>query len=455
MCVPDQPQKPSVDKNTVPPSMGANTSGQSAAVADSSAADLGYIGLPSAGPLSRVLAALQHRNYAILWGSGVLVNIGWHMRDTTVNWLVIDISNSEMLLGTNALIVGLAMLLVLPVGGMLADHFNRRWLLGICYTIGSVATLCLAAMAVKGDLRVWHLIGLSGLIGLLNGVRFPAMNALMASLVSRERITSAVAMLSIEFQLARVIGPLLAGLVFLVFAGSGYMGGACNLALFAASTLIFIVALPCMRNVPKVNKTNGSMIGGIRNGIMHLRGRSDLVYLYMLIVIAAVLSFSFANLVPAYVKKVLEMGADRYTLAMSCAGVGAVIGAVIQALRGNTRSISRFVYIAPMISAVCVTIAGFWMHYVVLIVVAGISSMSFLGVLVAIKSYMMTTTPDHLRGRMSSHLSLCIHIGGPLGAFATGLVAEIFDVMIAYRILGLTVILSLLLTMWLGRRAQA
>ncbi len=455
MCVSDQPQKPSVDKNTTPPNTTANTSEEPAAVADSPAVDLGYVGLPSTGPLSRVLAALQHRNYAMLLGGGVMANLGWHMREITVNWLVIDISNSEVLLGTNVLVVGLAMLLVLPVGGMLADHFNRRWLLGICYTIGSVATLCLAALAVTGDLRVWHLIGLSGLIGLLNGVRFPAMNALMASLVSRERITSAVAMLSFQFQLARVIGPFLAGLILLVFAGSGYKGEACNLAFFAVSTLIFIVVLLCMRNVPKVNRTDGSMISGIRNGIMYLRDRSDLVYLYILMVIAAVLSFSFVMLVPAYVKKVLELGADRYTLVMSCAGAGAVMGSVIQAFWGNTRSTSRFVYIVPMISAVCVTLAGFWMHYVVLIVVAGISSMSFQCVLVGIKSHMMTTTPDHLRGRMSSHLSLCIHIGGPLGAFATGLVAELFDVMIAYRILGLTVILGLLFTMWVARWNQA
>ena len=455
MRVPDQPQMSPVDQATEPPSTTANTSGEPATAADPPALNLGYVGLPSSGPLSRALAALHHRNYAVLFCGAVAVNIGWHMREVAVNWLVIDISGSEALLGANALAVGLAMLLVLPVGGSLADHFNRRWLMGLCYTIGSIATLCLAALALTGHLRVWHLIGLSGLIGLLNGVRFPAQNSLVVSLVSRERITSAVALLSIQFQMARIAGPLLAGLVFLAFTRSVSLSAACNLAFFAVGTVIFIAALICVRKVPTVTRPDGSMIRGIRDGIGYLRRRPDLGYLYMLMMIAAALTFSFTTLVPAYVKKVLELGADRYTFVMSCAGVGAVLGAIIQASRGNTRSTPRFVFIFLTISAVFVTMAGFWAHYAVLIAVAGISSMSFLSVMVAVKSNMMTTTPDHLRGLMSSHLSLCIHISGPFGAFATGLVAERFGVMIAYRVLGPAVLLSLLLLIGAARRSRA
>jgi predicted MFS family arabinose efflux permease len=277
----------------------------------------------------------------------------------------------------------------------------------------------------------------------------------VVSLVSRERITSAVALLSIQFQVARIIGPLLAGFVFLAFAHKLPFSAACNFALFSVGTLIYITALIRLRDVPTVTGTDGSMIRGIRDGIGHLRRRPDLAYLYMLMMIAAVLTVSFATLVPAYVKKILVLGADRYTFAMSCAGVGAVIGAIIQASRGNTRSSPRFVYIVVMISATFVTVAGFWAHYLVLIVVAFVSGMSFMSLLVAVKSNMMTTTPDHLRGRMSSHLSLSMHLSGPLGAFATGLVAERFDVMIAYRALGVAVLLSLLALVLAARRFRA
>ncbi len=162
----------------------------------------------------------------------------------TIQWLVFDLSQSESMFGLNTLAMALPAFVMLPLAGVLADHLDRRFLLVITRLGRALAYLAAIFLAVTGMLGVWHLIGLSVLIGIAGGVVMPAYNALMVGVVGRDDQANAVALNRVQFQIAHFLGPMLGEVVFYI------LGAAWNFAAGTAGCVLGVVILLAMKKHP-------------------------------------------------------------------------------------------------------------------------------------------------------------------------------------------------------------
>ena len=395
--------------------------------------------VPADGPFPRVLAALNYQNFCLLVSGALVHHIGWAMCIMTVQWLTFTLSHSELMLGIVSLAMGLATLLTLPLGGPLADHLNRRRLLMVTYAASAVLTLIAAVVLWVDKLNVWHLILLAGLTGMIHGIRFPTYNALIPSLVNRRDLPNAVALNTFQFQLSRVIGPIVAGLVL-----ASAWGATGNFTLFSVSCAVMVVTLMKMRQVPPAPDMGTTLIGGLVHGLGYFYRRSDLVIMFVLITLAMGLIAPMVTLLPAFVEAHLGRTSQDYAILMTCSGLGAICGAGLHMVRNRVdNSPRRFVLPMAIMSASMIA-TGFCQNFLLMIPLMFISAFGFAELVVIYKSAIVTTTPDHLLGRISSYFTMAFHIGWPIGALVCGFMAEQFGLLHVYRAFGVALFVVVL-----------
>ncbi|MDP9170051.1 MAG: MFS transporter, partial [Acidobacteriota bacterium] len=174
--------------------------------------------------LRRVFKAFEYRNFRLLWFGACTSSIGTWMQEIAQNWLVLEITKSPFLLGLDAFLGDAPILLFSLVGGVVADRMDRRYLLIGSQLVQMLSALTLALLIVTGKIQVWHLLVSSFVVGTAQAFGGPAYSALVPSLVEKEDLPNAIALNSIQFNLARVIGPVLGGLA-LKYVGSAWCFG--------------------------------------------------------------------------------------------------------------------------------------------------------------------------------------------------------------------------------------
>ncbi|NTW50582.1 MAG: MFS transporter, partial [Chlorobiales bacterium] len=299
---------------------------------------------PSKEPVSwhkTTFYALQNRDYRIMWIGSFISNIGTWSQKVAEPWLVFSLSGSAFLLGLNGFAAEVPLLALLLLGGVLADRFDRKKLLMLSQTVQMLGALTIMILALADQINVWMIIGVSFIVGCAQSVSTPTYLSILPSLVSREYLTNAIALNSTQFNLSRLIGPVIGG-ALLVGAGAAWCFG-----INALSYAALIIILTMIR-VPRVEQQaeKPAVWHSIREGIREISSKKELVTLLIIICSVSFFGGPLLNFLPVLAKEVLRVGAQGFSTALACFGGGAVIGALAIAGFGQVMDKHRIVQAA-------------------------------------------------------------------------------------------------------------
>jgi predicted MFS family arabinose efflux permease len=368
------------------------------------------------------------------------------MQKVAQNWLVLTISgtSSAFFLGLDSFLGELPILLLTLVGGVVADRYDRRRLLLTSQCIQMGAAFTLAALVYWDVVRIWHVLTLSVITGLAQAFGGPAYQSLLPSLVSKEHVPNAIAFNSIQFNLARVIGPLLAGAALAAFGMVACFGlnGLSFLAVIAAILSLHI------RHIPPP-PTSTRLHQELASGFAYARAHPALISLAMLGFAATFLGGPLLTFLPLFAQNVFHGGVTQYTHLMSFAGAGAVTGALVVAWLGKFKHMGRTLLILQVVFGVVLMVFAmtriFWINAALLFTAAACMVMVF----AMLSSLVQLNAPNEMRGRVMSIYMVAFRGGMPLGSLAGGWVANFTGAPTVLTING--VLLSLVATWFLTR----
>ncbi|MEE2036606.1 MFS transporter [Nocardiopsis sp. CT-R113] len=365
----------------------------------------------------RSLAVRNYRLYAI---GQLLSNPGTWMQRIAQDWLVLQLSGgSGIALGMTTALQFLPLLLFGLWGGALVDRLDKRKLLICTQSVMGALAVALGVLATAGAAEVWHVYVFAFALGLVTVLDNPGRQAFVPEMVDREHLSNAIALNSASFQLGRVTGPAIAGLLIAVI-GSGpvfLVNGASFGFTIIALAMIRTAELTTTEPVPRGK-------GQIREGLRYIGGRRDLV---LLLILAAATQFFGANgqnQIALVVNNVFEAGAAAFGVAAAFLAVGALVGALLAARRDRPRL--RLVLIGAMSFGVLQVVAGLMPGYVAFIVVLVPMGMAFLTYVTTLNATFQLSVDPQMRGRVMSMFLLVFMGVAPIGAPAVGLLADAF-----------------------------
>jgi MFS family permease len=399
--------------------------------------------LPPSGVLTRLGAALGYRDFRVLWCGAFLSTIGTWMQKVAQNWLVLTITgtSSAFFLGLDSFLGELPVLLFTLVGGVIADRHDRRRLLLTSQAVQMASAFALAALVYWDLVRIWHVLALSVVTGLAQAFGGPAYQSLLPSLVGREHVPNAIAFNSIQFNLARVIGPLLAGVALASFGMVACFG----LNGFSFVAVIAAILSLHVRHTPSTATTR--MHEEFKGGLAYVRAHPALIGLAVLGFAATFLGNPVLTFLPLFAKEVLHGGVTEYTHLMSCAGAGAVTGALVVAWRGRFPRMGRTVLLIQIAFGLLVALFAvtriFWLNAALLFAAGACMVMAF----ATLSSLVQLNAPNEMRGRVMSLYMVAFRGGMPLGSLAGGWLATLTNAPAVLAVNGL--LLSVVATWFL------
>jgi predicted MFS family arabinose efflux permease len=399
--------------------------------------------------LRRVFKAFQYRDFRLMWFGACTSSIGTWMQIVAQGWLIYRLSHSAFLLALDQFLAGIPIFLFSLIGGVVADRAERRKiLLGSQYVQMACATI-LTVLVITGRIHVWHMLCLSFVSGLAQAFGGPAYSALIPSLVDREDMPNAIALNSIQFNMAITIGPALAGQALAKLGESWCFG------LNALSFLAPVISLSLIHARYLPEKTNESLLGSLKQGIKFVREQGSMEALIVLAFCMTALSMPMRTYIPVFVKDVFHRGPETYGNLLSLMGIGSICGSLTVAAMGNIRSKGR-VALTTLIS-LGVGIIGFSfsrslpLSYAMLVLVGA----SMMTVFATVTSLVQLITTNEMRGRVMSVYNCAFRGGMPMGNLLSGWLVPMFTAPIVLGVNGLVLILMALYFLLVQRRVAA
>ena len=365
----------------------------------------------------RVAAALAYRDFRLLWSGALLSSIGTWMQKVAQAWLIVTLTAnaSAFYLGLDAFLGEAPILLFTLIGGVVADRANRRHLMLASQCVQMTAAFTLAALVFTNHIAVWHILTLSFVTGIAQAFGGPAYQSLIPSLIPKETLPNAIALNSIQFNLARVIGPWVAGTALTAFGMVACFG-------LNGISFLFVIAAILALHVTHVRPTGvEGMRAQLTGGLHYVRHHPQLMTLTLLGFVAAFLGLPLLTFLPIIAKDVFHQDVGLYTRFMTLAGIGAVLGALSVAWIGKHRHMGWM--LLTMLAMLGVIVVAFslsttlWLTQLLL----------FVGGALLVTSFSMTTSlvqllaPQEMRGRVVSIYMVAFRGGSPLGGLVSGL----------------------------------
>ena len=378
--------------------------------------------------LKRIAAALHHRDFRVLWFGACFSSIGTWMQSLAENWLVLSLTASAFYLGLDAFLQQLPIMLFTLIGGVLADRYDRRRTLLASQYVQMATSAALALLMYFQVVEIWHILVLSFVTGLAQAFGGPAYQSLVPSLVAKKDLPNAVALNSIQFNVARVIGPTLFGATLLFFRANGYDEPQAMNAAFALNAVSFLVVIYTLMSLHVKHlapATTGSMRDEMTIGLSYVRHHADLVALIVLAAATTFLGFAVLTFLPLFTQRVFNEGATTYSQLMAWSGIGSVVGALVIAWLGTFKRMGLtsllvqvvygFLIIAFAMSRVL------WLSELLLF----FTGAALMVVFSTVTSLVQLIAPNEMRGRVMSIYMLAFRGGMPLGSLVSGYFATL------------------------------
>jgi MFS family permease len=369
--------------------------------------------------LPKTFRALQHRNFQ-LYFTGQLISVaGTWMQIVAQAWLVYQLSHSELMLGVVGFAAAIPSLLISPWGGVVVDRVNKRNLLVITQASAMVLAFILAVLTFTGLVQVWEIVALAAIMGVVNAFDGPARQAFVVEMVGREDLPNAIALNSMMFNGARIIGPALGGLLLAT------VGTAWCFFINGVSFLAVIGCLLLMRLTPRTQVLEvGSPWSDFKYGLRYVLLHRNIFALLMLALIFSVFGISYNTLLPAFVDQVLHAGATGYGVLNAFIGVGAVTGALIMARYGDRGQRGRWLVWMILLFPFMLLLFAFNTQFMLALGLAVGLGVGFMLVFTCINTLLQTNVDDQMRGRVMGLYTLTFFGFAPFGNLAIGMLAE-------------------------------
>lgn len=349
-----------------------------------------------------------------MWLGACTSSIGTWMQKLAQSWLVYKLSDSSLYLGIDAFLGEIPIFLFSLVGGVFADRTSRRHLLLASQVVQMACAVILALLAGFGVVKVWHIWCLSFTVGLAQAFGGPAYSALLPSLVNRENLQNAIALNSIQFNLARVIGPMLGGIALEKF-GAAWCFGLNGLSYVGA-----IISLLTIRANFIPEKSSESVLGSIKQGIRFIRHRPGMDALIVLAFLMTSLSLPLITFLPVFAKDIFRSGPETLTLFLSLSGAGSVAGAVLVAASNVQKQQSKTALVVLLILGFLIVSFGLSKSLplsAVLLFCSGIALMIVFSLNITV---VQNHASDQMRGRVMSVYNVAFRGGTPIGSLLAG-----------------------------------
>jgi MFS family permease len=368
--------------------------------------------------LDRTLAAFKYRDFRVLWFGAFTSTVGNWMQQVAQSWLVFELTKSSFYLGLDYFFGQLPILLLTLIGGVVADRHDRRYVLLTSQVIQMATAFTLAGLLVLNVVRVQYILALSFCAGLGQAFGGPAYQALIPTLVEKKDLPNAIALNSIQFNLARVFGPLLAGATLAAW------GSAACFSLNGLSFIVVIVALLSM-HIKHVKPADPKpLLHELKGGLQYARGESTIVALTILASLMTFLGLPLLTFLPVFAKDIFHGDINRFSHMMAFSGAGAVCGALVTAWLGRFKHMGRALLTTLGAFGMLVTAFAYcrtiWLSDLLLFCTGAALLMTFS----MTASLVQLIVPDNLRGRVMSIYMVFFRGGMPLGSLAAGYVAS-------------------------------
>jgi predicted MFS family arabinose efflux permease len=377
---------------------------------------------PTSPFFARIFRAFRYRDFRLMWLGACVSTIGTFVQQFAQSWLVYYLTKDPFYLGLDLFLGQLPIIMFSLFGGVFADRLDRRKMLLTSQYIQMTCAFLLAFLFFTHVVQVWHILALSFVVGLGQSFGGPAYSALLPALVGPEDLANAIAMNSIQFNLARILGPTIGGLTYTLLGPTWCftVNGVSYIAVIISLFMIHIKYVPA--------KTREPVLTSMAEGIRFIRRRDGMSALVVLAFCTTLFGFSLTGFLPVFVQNIFHKGPETYTLLLVFSGAGSICGALIVAAMEKFKGQQRLtvLILAFLGFATAAFALSRWLPLsCLLIFLTGVAVMASASLML---SLVQLITTDAMRGRVMSVYNLAFRAGIPLGSLILGKLIPIFGV---------------------------
>jgi predicted MFS family arabinose efflux permease len=368
--------------------------------------------------LRRIFRAFRHRDFRLMWIGACVSTTGTFVQQFAQSWLVYDLTKNPFYLGLDLFLGQLPIMLFSLFGGVFADRMDRRRMLLYSQYIQMTCAFVLAGLfvthALNGMSFIAVILSLSFIVGCGQSFGGPAYSALLPALVKGEDLSNAIAMNSIQFNLARVLGPALGGLAYTTL-GATWCFTLNGISYIAVILSLFMIQV---KFVPPTSRE--SILQSMGEGIRFIRHREGLGPLVVLAFFTTLLGFSITGFLPVIVQTIFHKGPETYQVLLVSSGAGSITGALMVAAMERLKGQGHVALLALLALGAATAAFAFsrWLPLsCVLIFLAGAAIMASASLMLSLVQVIVS---DQMRGRVMSVYNLAFRAGIPLGSLALG-----------------------------------
>ncbi|MFL5657441.1 MAG: MFS transporter [Ktedonobacteraceae bacterium] len=384
--------------------------------------------------LQRAFVALRHRNFRLFWFGQLISLIGTWMQSIGQAWLVLELTHNALLLGLVGALQFLPVLLFTLFGGVLADRWPKRTVLLFTQSSAMIEAIILWVLVATGMVQIWHILVLAVLLGMTNSLDMPTRQAFVVEMVGHEDLPNAIALNSSLFNMARIIGPGIGGLIIATL-------GVAPLFLLNGMSFIAVLIGLLMIDMTKLHGQDRSLalqhrdvkqgtIKSLREGLVYVFQTPSVLLIIAVVGVISLFGINFNVVLPLFATDVLHAGATGFGFISSAFGIGSLLSALWLAWNNKKPSVQQMLVGGTVF---CVAEAAFAISHLyvlslVLIAAVGFAQIAFTAIA---NTTLQTVSPDHLRGRVMSVYMMVFNGTTPVGNLFTGALAAPFGASIS------------------------
>jgi len=374
----------------------------------------------NSGLVKQTLRALRHKNYKLFFTGQSLSLIGTWMQSVALGWLVYRLTDSAFLLGFVGFSSQVPTFILASFAGVLADRYNKHKIIIATQTLALLQASILAFLTLTGSIQIWHILSLSLFSGLINAFDMPTRQSFVIDMVEdRNDLPNAIALNSLTFNAARLIGPTVAG--FLI---SSIGEGLCFL-INAISYIAVIAALLLMRISPHINnQRKEKVLEGLKEGIKYAYNFKPIRALLLLIGLVSLTGMPYTVLMPVFAKDILNGNSQTLGFLFGAVGSGALIGAIYLASRNSVLGLGRWIAIATSIFSLGLLFFSFSRNIYLSIALMLFTGFGMMMQMASTNTLLQTLVDDDKRGRVMSLYVMAFMGTAPFGSFMAGTLAS-------------------------------
>ncbi len=369
---------------------------------------------------SHAWRALRHRNFRLFFGGQSISLIGTWMTRIATSWLVYRLTKSSLLLGTVSFAGQIPTFLLAPAAGVIVDRIDRRQVLVWTQTLAMVQSLAMAWLTLAHRITIAEVLALSAMQGVINAFDMPGRQSFMVKMVEdRADLSNAIAINSSMVNMARLLGPSLAGLL-IAATGEGWC------FLVDGISYIAVIASLLMMRVSRANeeRKTTSMVAELREGWTYVTAFAPIRTILLLFALLSLMGWPFMVLMPIFAAQVLHGGPHTLGFLMGAVGVGSLVSALAMVMRRSVRGLSKMIPIAACAFGVGLICFGFstslWLSLPVML----LTGFGMMQGLTASNTIIQTLVDEKMRGRVMSYYTMAFVGMAPFGSLLAGALAQ-------------------------------